>query len=57
MRFAREGLPFIGGATVLAAAVAVMVGLSRFRRRRLGAVAAAFKEDLRWLRRTLLEHD
>lgn len=45
------------GATALAAAVAVMVGLSRFRRRRLGALAAAFKEDLRWLRRTLLESD
>jgi uncharacterized membrane protein YbhN (UPF0104 family) len=45
------------GATVLAAAVAVVVGLSRFRRRRLSALAAAFREDLRWLRRTLLESD
>jgi uncharacterized membrane protein YqjE len=45
------------GATALLAAVAVMIGLSRFRRRRLGTLAAAFREDLRWLRRTLLEHD
>jgi uncharacterized membrane protein YqjE len=44
-------------ATALLAAVAVMIGLSRFRRRRLSTLAAAFREDLRWLRRTLLESD
>lgn len=43
--------------TALLMALAAAVGLARLRRRRLGRLAAAFKEDLRWLRRTLLESD
>ncbi|MGH2454097.1 MAG: phage holin family protein [bacterium] len=45
------------GVTALAAAVCVAVGLGRMRRRRLSKLAAAVKEDLRWLRSTLFESD
>ncbi|MBI3976130.1 MAG: phage holin family protein [Armatimonadetes bacterium] len=43
--------------TALLMALAAAIGLGRLRRRRLGILAAAFKEDLRWLRSTLLESD
>ena len=45
------------GATLLLMALALAIGLGRFRRRRLSKLAAAFREDLRWLRRALLESD
>ncbi len=45
------------GATALLAGIAVAVAMQRFRRRRLATLAAAFREDLRWLRKTLLEPD
>lgn len=45
------------GATVLLMALAVAIGLGRFRRRRLSKLVTAFREDVRWLRSTLLESD
>lgn len=45
------------GATLLLMALALAIGLGRFRRRRLSKLAAALREDLRWLRSTLLESD
>jgi Flp pilus assembly protein TadB len=54
--------PWEAALIVLAVAGLVMVllielGLGRLRRRRLQRVVEAFKEDLRWLRRALLERD
>lgn len=45
------------GATVLLMALAAAIGLGRFRRRRLSKLVTAFREDVRWLRSTLLESD
>ncbi|MDR7463130.1 MAG: phage holin family protein [Armatimonadota bacterium] len=54
--------PWEAAAVVFASSGMVMVlcagiGLARLRRRRLRKVVDAFKEDLRWLRRQLLESD
>ena len=35
----------------------IEIGIGRLRRRRLQKVIDVFKEDLRWLRRELLEKD
>jgi hypothetical protein len=54
--------PWEAAAVVFALTGLVMVlfielGIGRFRRRRLQQVGRAFREDLRWLRRELLERD
>ena len=52
-----EAAAAVFASTGIAMVLCTVIGLGRLRRRRLRRVVEAFREDLRWLRRQLLQSD